>query len=120
MSAADGLVRNEEVAGATPATLTISGRQADISWLHLSRKQDPASMFWRVAREHRLREALATLGGDFALQGEVHGEGIHGNHLGVKGVSFAAFNLFNIAKHVYLDHKTLEEFCRATGLPMVR
>ena len=40
MSAADGLVRNEEVAGATPATLTIFGRQADISWLHLSRKQD--------------------------------------------------------------------------------
>ena len=40
MSAADGLVRNEEVAGATPATLTILGRQADISWLHLSRKQD--------------------------------------------------------------------------------
>ena len=36
MSAADGLVRNEEVAGATPATLTIYGRQADISWLHLS------------------------------------------------------------------------------------
>ena len=29
MSAVDGLVRNEEVAGATPATLTISGRQAD-------------------------------------------------------------------------------------------
>ncbi len=34
------LVRNEEVAGATPATLTTFGRQADISWLHLSRKQD--------------------------------------------------------------------------------
>ena len=80
MSAADGLVRNEEVAGATPATLTslrpdaarrevgrpsarqseggpsahrqasawraISGRQADISWLHLSRKQDPYSRRW--------------------------------------------------------------------------
>jgi len=42
---------------------------------------------------------LATLGGDFALQGEVHGEGIQGNHLGVKGVSFAAFNLFDIAAH---------------------
>src|SRR5438876_10821827 len=26
--------------GASPATLTISGRQADTSWLHLSRKQD--------------------------------------------------------------------------------
>src|SRR6266498_1853963 len=40
MSAADGLPRKEEDAGASPATLTISGRQADTSWLHLSRKQD--------------------------------------------------------------------------------
>src|SRR5512139_1547837 len=40
MSAADGPVRSREAAGASPATLTISGRQADRSWLHLSRKQD--------------------------------------------------------------------------------
>ena len=40
MSVADGLAWNEEDAGAIPATLTISGRQADTSWLHLSRKQD--------------------------------------------------------------------------------
>src|SRR5205823_5188660 len=32
--------RKEEDAGASPATMTISGRQADTSWLHLSRKQD--------------------------------------------------------------------------------
>src|SRR5438128_6985205 len=32
--------RKEEDAGASPAALTISGRQADKSWLHLSRKQD--------------------------------------------------------------------------------
>jgi RNA ligase (TIGR02306 family) len=81
---------------------------------------DPASMFWRVAREHRLREALTTLGGDFALQGEVHGEGIQGNHLGVKGVGFAAFNLFNIATHEYANHNALLEFCKVNGLPMVR
>ena len=40
MSAADGLVRNEEDGSAILSTLTISGRQADTSWLHLSRKQD--------------------------------------------------------------------------------
>ena len=40
MSVADGLVRNEEDGSAILSTLTISGRQADISWLHLSRKQD--------------------------------------------------------------------------------
>ncbi len=81
---------------------------------------DPSSMFWRVAREHRLREALATLNGDFMLQGEVHGEGIQGNHLGVKGVTLVAFNLFDIAGHAYAGHKALGAFCRATGLPVVR
>src|SRR5947207_795203 len=40
MSAADGLVRNEEDGSAILSTLTISRRQADTSWLHLSRKQD--------------------------------------------------------------------------------
>ena len=40
MSAADGLPRKEEDGSAILSTLTISGRQADISWLRLSRKQD--------------------------------------------------------------------------------
>ena len=31
-------IRNEQVAGATPATLTITGRQADISWLITSKE----------------------------------------------------------------------------------
>jgi len=60
------------------------------------------------------------LGGDFALQGEVHGEGIQGNHLAVKGKSLAVFNLFNIETHAYVGHGGLAEFCKAHGLPMVR
>ena len=40
MSVADGLAWNEEDGSAILSTLTIFGRQADISWLHLSRKQD--------------------------------------------------------------------------------
>src|SRR5256712_5396927 len=40
MLAADGLPRKEEDGSAILSTLTISGRQADKSWLHLSRKQD--------------------------------------------------------------------------------
>ena len=81
--------------------------------------EDATSAFWRVARECRLREALATLDGDFAVQGEVHGEGIQSNHAGLRGVGFAAFNLFDIAAHVYLGHTALADFCRANGLPSV-
>lgn len=104
----------------TSATFYLRGGEFGVCSRNLELLDDPGSMFWRVAREHRLQDHLATLGGDFALQGEVHGEGIQGNHLAVKGVGFAVFNLFDIAKHIYVGHKTLEGFCQATGLPMVR
>ena len=104
----------------TSATYYLRAGEFGVCSRNLELLDDPSSMFWRLAREHRLREALATLGGDFALQGEVHGEGVQGNHLGVKGVTFAAFNLFDIAPHAYANHKVLTEFCQATGVPMVR
>lgn len=104
----------------TSGTYYLRGGEFGVCTRNLELLDDPASMFWRVAREHRLREALASLGGDFALQGELHGEGIQGNHLAVKGVRFAAFNLFNIATHTYANHRALAEFCEVNGLTMVR
>jgi RNA ligase (TIGR02306 family) len=104
----------------TSGTYYLRGGEFGVCTRNLELLDDRASMFWRVAREHCVREALATLGGDFAIQGEVHGEGIQGNHLGVKGVSFAVFNLFNIATHDYANHTALANFCKANSLPMVR
>jgi RNA ligase (TIGR02306 family) len=104
----------------TSATYYLRGGEFGVCTRNLELLDDPASMFWRVAREHRLREALATLGGDFAVQGEVHGEGIQGNHLAVKGVGFAAFNLFRIVTHEYANHTALAEFCKNNSLAMVR
>lgn len=104
----------------TSATFYLRGGEFGVCSRNLELLDDPASTFWRLAREHRLRDSLATLGGDYALQGEVHGEGIQGNHLGVKGVSLAMFNLFDITEHIYADHPVLEDFCKAAGLPMVR
>lgn len=104
----------------TSATFYWRGGEFGVCSRNLELLDDPGSAFWRVAREHQLREALATLGGDFALQGEIHGEGVQGNHLGVKGVTLAAFNLFSIARHAYLSHAELANFCQATGVPRVR
>jgi RNA ligase (TIGR02306 family) len=104
----------------TSGTFYLRGGKFGVCTRNLELVDDPASMFWRVAREHKLREAMVTLGGDYALQGEVHGEGIQGNHLGAKGVRFAVFNLFDIQNHAYAHHQTLEGFCQTTGLPMVR
>jgi RNA ligase (TIGR02306 family) len=82
--------------------------------------EDTSNSFWQVAREFRVHEALASLGGDFALQGEVHGAGIQGNHMKLSRASLRVFNLFDIANHQYLDHSRLADLCRATGLPMVQ
>jgi len=104
----------------TSATYYLRNGVFGVCTRNLELLDDPASMFWRVAREHRVREALATLSGDFAIQGEVHGEGIQGNHLSVKGVSLRVFNLFDISAHAYASHVELEKLCATTGLPMVR
>lgn len=104
----------------TSATFYLRGGEFGVCPRNLELLEDAGSMFWRLAREHRLRDALARLGGDFALQAEAHGEGVQGNHLGVKGVSAAMFNLFDITKHAYMNHQALEEFCKTNGLPMVR
>jgi len=104
----------------TSATYYLRGGEFGVCTRNLELLDDPASMFWRLARNYHLQEALASLGGDFALQGEVHGEGIQGNHLAVKGKSLAVFNLFNIETHAYVGHGGLAEFCKAHGLPMVR
>lgn len=87
---------------------------------NLDLKEDAENTFWKLARQLKIEEALRTLGGDFALQGEAHGEGIQSNHLRLKGVTCAAFDLFDILEHQYLPQARMVEFCRANGLPVVR
>lgn len=104
----------------TSATYYVRNGEFGVCTRNLELLEDANSMFWRVAQEHQLRDALATLGGDVAIQGEVHGEGIQGNHLDINGVSLRLFNLFDIDAHAYASHAELEKFCVATGLPAVR
>jgi RNA ligase (TIGR02306 family) len=51
-------------------------------------RETPGNSLWRVAREDRLLEALATLGRNVALQGEIVGEGIQGNPEKLRGQQF--------------------------------
>jgi RNA ligase (TIGR02306 family) len=87
---------------------------------NLDLKEDAENTFWKLARQLKIEEALQTLGGDFALQAEAHGENIQGNHLRLRGVTCAAFDLFDITEHQYLSQARLVEFCSATGLAVVR
>lgn len=57
---------------------------------------------WKVARALDLEAKLRSLG-DFALQGEIIGEGIQGNKYKVRGQAVHFFNLFDIRQVKYAD-----------------
>ena len=59
--------------------------------------------FWKVAKELHIAEKLGTLDGNYAIQGELIGEGIQGNPYGIKGHTLRIFNVFNIDKQEYLS-----------------
>jgi hypothetical protein len=59
--------------------------------------------FWKVAKELYIAEKLGTLDENYAIQGELIGEGIQGNPYGIKGHTLRIFNVFNIDKQEYLS-----------------
>ncbi|MGJ7537109.1 MULTISPECIES: RNA ligase (ATP) [unclassified Variovorax] len=70
-------------------------------------RETPGNSLWRVARENRLLEALATLGRNVALQGEIIGEGIQGNPEKLRGQQFHVFDVFDIdrSSHCGMDER---------------
>lgn len=82
--------------------------------------ETPDNAYWKIAREYKIEEALRDTGKEYCLQGEIYGEGIQGNHLSVKGVKFAAFSLFDIFRHNYVDYSEFVNFCEKYNIPRVK
>lgn len=57
---------------------------------------------WKVARRYDVEGLLRAYGKNIALQGELIGEGINGNHEGIKGQDFYLFDIWDIDKQCYL------------------
>lgn len=61
--------------------------------------EDDSNTFWKVAKELNIKEKLAILNKNVAIQGELVGEGIQGNPYGIKGHTIHVFNIFDINTH---------------------
>lgn len=68
--------------------------------------------FWKVAKELFIEEKLGTLEQNYAIQGELIGEGIQGNPYKIKGHTLRIFNVFNIDTQEYLGLDEMEEFLK--------
>jgi len=66
--------------------------------------------FWKVARELFIEEKLGTLEENYAIQGELIGEGVQKNPYRIKGHTLRIFNVFNIDKQEYLGLDDMVHF----------
>lgn len=70
---------------------------------NLDLAETEGNTFWQVARKLHLRERLASLGGNYALQGELVGPGIQDNTDKLSVPEFYLFDVFNIKTGKYLS-----------------
>ncbi len=81
--------------------------------------EDDTNSMWKVAREMDIENKLKSLSKNFALQGEIIGEGIQGNKLKLKGQTVRFFNAFEIDTHTFLSFADFENLMQVLNLPTV-
>lgn len=85
------------------ATFYLKEGEFGVCSRNLELAEDSENTFWKVAIELNLKEKMAQLGRNIALQGELVGEGIQGNKLRIKGQTVFFFNAFDIDVFSYLS-----------------
>ena len=81
--------------------------------------EDEENSFWKVAREMDIENKLRSLNGNFAIQGELVGEGIQSNKLKLRGQKILFFNAFDIDKFEYLPFQQFFDLMNKLELPTV-
>ena len=86
--------------------------------LNLARSE--TNTLWALAIRYDIENKMQTLGLDnLFFQGEVIGEGIQGNHYGLKGQEFRVFSVYDIAGGRYLAPAERRELVAGMGLQHV-
>jgi RNA ligase (TIGR02306 family) len=74
---------------------------------------------WSMARALNLEENMVNMSLNLAIQGEIIGEGVQGNHYKIKGQRFYVFNIYDIDEQEYLPTNDVHDICVVLGLDIV-
>ena len=87
---------------------------------NLNLKEVEGNTLWDLARRYNLETLLRdTVGQNIVFQGEVIGEGVQGNHYGIKGQDFYVFAIYDADTGCYWDAKRRRVLCGLLGLKHV-
>lgn len=103
----------------TSSTFYIRDGEFGICSRNLEFLETEKNTFWRVAREIDLERKMRSFQKNFALQGELIGEGIQGNPYKIKGQTVRFFNVFDIDTSQHLDLERFKWVISYLGLETV-
>jgi RNA ligase (TIGR02306 family) len=81
--------------------------------------ETPENSLWKVARALGVEAKMRSMGRNFALQGEIIGEGIQGNKYNLRGQMVYFFNAFDVDAYRYLDYAEFIACLNGLDLPVV-
>lgn len=81
-------------------------------------KETEGNSLWKVARHYDL-ENILTKEGNYAIQGELIGEGIQGNPYKIKGQDYYVYNIYDINEQRYLCPHERQDFVKRHNLKHV-
>lgn len=84
---------------------------------NLDLKESEDSKFWQIASKYNLKEKMPD---GMAIQGELYGEGVQSNPLGIKGNELAVFNIFSLKDKAMFPLHSMQSWCEENKVPMVR
>jgi RNA ligase (TIGR02306 family) len=87
---------------------------------NLSLKESDTNSLWMLVRKHDLEAKMIAHGlTNVAIQGEIVGPGIGGNHYKLKEPKFFVFRMYDISKGEFLEPSERREWCSKLDLPQV-
>lgn len=88
---------------------------------NLSLKESEGNAFWKIANKYKFKEKLKEYnkGESIGIQGEVYGNGIQGNPVGIEGIDFRIFNARWIDRNKDFSLAELKHLCNYLGVKLV-
>lgn len=84
---------------------------------NLDLKYNLGNTLWKIAERLEVAEQMSACGLlNYALQGEVIGEGIQGNKYNIKGQEFFVFDIYDVKNGRYLSNKERFDLCSSLRL----
>ncbi|MDO9254048.1 MAG: RNA ligase (ATP) [Bacteroidales bacterium] len=108
----------EKVDGSS-GTFYINNGEFGVCSRNLELLADSENSFWKVARLMDIENKLRSLNGNFAIQGELIGEGIQDNKLRLRGQTILFFNAFDIDRFEYFGYEKFISVFKKLQLPTV-